>query len=217
MRIKWNGHASFTIASDNGTVIVTDPYDPGSYGDEFTYEVVRERADGVLVSHGHPDHNYASGLPGSPVVLKDSGLIKGITITGIRTFHDESGGSKRGNNMVFRFTVDNITLCFLGDLGHILSQEQIEMICPVDILFIPVGGTYTIDGDMAARVIDQVRPKAAIPMHFRTKKCCFPITGVDDFLSKMKEIKRLGKSDIYIPSDKLPYEGTEVWVLDHAC
>lgn len=217
MKIKWNGHASFTITSDNGTVIVTDPYDSDNYGDDLTYEIVRDRADGVLVSHGHPDHSYVKGLPGSPKVLKDSGEINGITVAGIKTYHDESGGSKRGKNMVFRLTVDGVTLCFLGDLGHVLSREQLKAVVPVDILLIPVGGTYTLDADMAAGVVEEVRPKAVIPMHFRTKKCGFPITGVDLFLSRMANVHILGKSEIEVSSNILPAKGPEVWVLDHAC
>jgi L-ascorbate metabolism protein UlaG (beta-lactamase superfamily) len=217
MKIKWNGHASFTVTSENGTVIVTDPYNSESYGDELSYEIVRDRADGVLVSHEHPDHCYIEGLSGSPRVFKGSGEIKGIIVTGIRTFHDKSGGSERGNNMAFRFTVDGITICFLGDLGHILSQEQLRETGHVDILLIPVGGTYTLDTDMAAEIVAAVRPKMVIPMHFKTKKCSFPITGVEIFLSRMANVKRPGKSEIEVSSDKLPAKGPEVWVLDHAC
>ncbi len=217
MKIKWNGHASFTITSDNGTVIVTDPYDSDNYGDELAYEPVRDRADCALVSHGHSDHSYVESLSGSPKVLKGSGEIKGISITGIKTFHDDSGGSKRGDNMVFRFTVDGITICFLGDLGHIPSKDQIDAMGAVDILLVPVGGTYTLDPDMAAQLISIVKPGVAIPMHFRTKKCAFPIKGVEDFLSRMKDLKRLGRSEIELSPGSIPEKGTQVWVLDHAC
>ena len=76
MRIKWNGHASFTITASDGTVLVTDPYDPSGYGGVLTYDQVRDRADAVLVSHDHADHNYVQGLPGSPQVLKGSGKAR---------------------------------------------------------------------------------------------------------------------------------------------
>jgi L-ascorbate metabolism protein UlaG (beta-lactamase superfamily) len=217
MKIKWNGHASFTITSDNGTVIVTDPYDPDEYGDELTYDMVRDRADGTVVSHAHPDHSYVQGLSGSPKILKGSGEINGIAVTGIKTFHDDSGGKKRGANTVFRLTIDGISIGFLGDLGHILSPEQITDLGQVDILLAPVGGTYTIDAHMAALLVKAVKPKVVIPMHFKTEKCLFPITGVDTFLSRMKKIKRLGKNEISVSFNELPEEGPEVWVMDHAC
>jgi L-ascorbate metabolism protein UlaG (beta-lactamase superfamily) len=217
MKIKWNGHASFTITADNGTVIVTDPYNPDEYKDELTYDIVRDRADGALVSHEHPDHSYVAGLSGSPKVLRGSGEIKGIIVAGIKTFHDEAGGSKRGKNMVFRFTVDGIIICFLGDLGHILSEDQIKAIGAVDILLVPVGGAYTLDAAMAAELIALIKPRAAIPMHFRTIKCLFPIAGVDEFLKRMRYTKKPGSSEIELSPGMLPEKGTQVWVLDHAC
>lgn len=217
MKIKWNGHASFTITSDNGTVIVTDPYNSDNYKDEFTYDIVRDRADGAIISHDHPDHSYADGLSGSPKILKGSGEIKGIAVSGINTWHDNSGGSKRGKNTVFSFNVDGISICFLGDLGHILSQDQIEAMGPVDIMLVPVGGTYTLDADMASRLIEKVKPKVVIPMHFRTKKCSFPIADVEAFLAGKKNVKNFGRSEIVLSSDRLPDGCAEVWVLDHAC
>jgi L-ascorbate metabolism protein UlaG (beta-lactamase superfamily) len=217
MKIKWNGHASFTITSDNGTVIVTDPYNSSDYGDELTYDIVRDRADGVLISHEHHDHNFVQGLSGSPKVLRGSGEINAITVTGVKTFHDDAGGAKRGTNTVFRFAVDGITICFLGDLGHILSQEQMTAIGPVDILLVPAGGTYTLNADMAARLVNAINPKVAIPMHFQTKKCKFPIDGVDIFLSRMKNIKRQAESEIRVSFNELPEKAPEVWVMDYAC
>lgn len=217
MKIKWNGHASFTITSEDGTVIVTDPYNSHEYGDEFSYDIVRDRADGAIISHEHADHSYVQELTGSPKVLRGSGEVRGIVVTGINTYHDNSGGSKRGINTVFSFMVDEISICFLGDLGHMLSKEQIKTIGPVDILLVPVGGTYTVDAEAASRLVGAIRPKVTIPMHFRTKKCSFPIAGVEVFLSGMKNVKRLGNSEIKISYGDLPEEGPEVWVMDHAC
>ena len=217
MKVKWNGHASFTIISDKGIAIVTDPYDPSGYGGVLKYEPVRDRADGVLISHDHADHNYVDSLEGSPEVLKGSGQIKGIQVKGVKTFHDESGGSERGQNMVFVFEIDDVNVCFLGDLGHVPIPEQVEAIGPVDVLLVPVGGTYTLDADEAAEVVKSLRPKVAIPMHFKTEKCDLPIEGVKGFLEKMDKVKGLGTSDIVISRGGLPDDGPEVWVLDHAC
>jgi len=217
MRIRWNGHASFTITASDGMVIVTDPYDPSGYGGVLKYHPVSDKADAVLVSHDHADHNYVEGLSGSPQVVKGSGQVKGIQFTGVDTYHDESYGSERGQNVIFAFNVDGINICFVGDLGHQLSPQQIEAIGPVDLLLIPVGGTYTVNAEGAAKVAEALEPKLVIPMHFKTDKCDLPISGVDGFLTQMTNVKRLEKSEIELSPDVLPAAGIEVWVLNHAC
>jgi L-ascorbate metabolism protein UlaG (beta-lactamase superfamily) len=217
MRIKWNGHASFTITASDGTVLVTDPYDPNGYGGALNYDPVADVADAVLVSHEHADHNYVQGLLGSPQVLKASGRARGIEVKAINTHHDESHGAERGPNMVFSFAIDGIRICFAGDLGHQLSSEQIEAIGPVDMLLVPVGGTFTVDAEGAAKVIQALTPRLVIPMHFKTDKCELPIAEVDGFLKKMAEVKRLKESEIELTPDTLPAPGPEVWVMAHAC
>ncbi len=217
MKIKWNGHASFTITAADGTVLVTDPYDPDGYEGALKYSPVSDKADGVLVSHEHADHNHVSGLPGSPKTIRASGEINGIRINGIPTYHDASQGTERGENMVFVFSVDNVRNCFVGDLGHTFSSEQVKAIGPLDLLMIPVGGTFTIDAEGASKVVHSLSPKVVIPMHFKTAKCDFPIAGVDAFLEKMDNIRYLKKSECRIFLEDLPASGTAVWVLDYAC
>ncbi len=217
MKIKWNGHASFTLTSADGTVIVTDPYDPGGYDGALTYDVVSDRADGVLISHDHADHNYVEGLSGTPVVLKHSGSVKEIAVKGMPTFHDETEGSERGTNMVYTIKADGITICFSGDLGHQLSDEQVTALGKIDVMLVPVGGFFTLDADGAAKLIETVKPAVVIPMHYKTEKCGFPIEKVDSFLSIMKDVKKQGKSEIEFTKAQIPEQSTEVWVLDHAC
>ncbi len=216
MKIKWNGHASFTITSKDGSVIVTDPYNPDGYGGVLKYDMVQDRADAVLVSHDHADHNYVQGLPGSPKVLKGPGKVGDTVINGINAFHDESHGSERGSNTVFSFRVDGIDICFSGDLGHQLSSDQIKAIGNVDLLLVPVGGTFTVNADGAVDLVKSLKPGIVIPMHYKTAKCDLPIGEVDDFLAKMDNVKRLNKSEIELTPEMLPAQGAEVWVMDYA-
>jgi len=216
MRIKWNGHASFTITAQDGTVIVTDPYESGSFGGGIAYDPVDDRADVALVSHDHADHNFVKSLKGNPAVLKTSGKVKGLEFTGIETAHDEKGGKERGQNMAFVFTVDGVRVAFMGDLGHLLSDAQLKALGQVDLLLAPIGGVFTIDPDNAARLVDQVKPKLMIPMHFKTGKCGFPLAHADDFAKRMTKVKRLGQTEIEIGQDKLPVSGPEIWILEHA-
>lgn len=202
MKIKWLGHASFLITSDTGTKIITDPYTPGM---GISYGEIKESADIVLVSHGHGDHNNVAAVKGNPEVVKEAGskTVKGIATKGIATHHDASGGSQRGSNIIFCFTVDGMRLCHLGDLGHPLTDAQAAEIGAVDILLIPVGGFFTIDAAVATQVCEKLKPKVVIPMHYKTAKCGYPIAAVDDFLKGRKDVTKPDKSEVELKKDKL--------------
>jgi L-ascorbate metabolism protein UlaG (beta-lactamase superfamily) len=217
MKIKWYGHSAFMVTSDQGVKIITDPYESGAYGGQLSYGKIKDQADIVLTSHDHADHNDTKSLPGSPEIVKGSGskTVKGISIKGISTYHDPSKGSERGANTIFTFTVDGIKICHLGDLGHILSEKELAEIGSVDILFIPVGGYFTIDAKEATRAAEQIKPKVLIPMHFKTEKCGFPITPVEDFLKGKSNAKRPKASEVAFEKKTLPQQ-MEILVLEHA-
>ncbi len=216
MKIKWNGHASFTITTSSGIKIITDPYEPGGFGGQIKYGPISDTADIVLVSHDHADHNYVQGLSGSPVVVRGTQEEKGIKFEAVPAYHDPNKGAERGKNTIFVFEADGIKVAFLGDLGHILEPEQAEKLKGLDILLIPVGGTFTIDAGQAKQLVDMLKPRVAIPMHYKTEKLGFPIRPVDDFLSLCEKVKRLDTSEVEISKDQLP-EPTEIWVLKYAC
>lgn len=211
MQIKWLGHASFLITSKDKNKIVTDPY---TVGGGINYKPINESADIVTMSHGHGDHNNAKSIKGNPKILKEAGsyTVKDIEIKTVPVFHDEDQGSKHGKNLIFCFKVDGLNLCHMGDLGHQLNQQQLSEVGQVDILFIPVGGYYTIDAKEATEVVQAVKPKMIFPMHYKTSKADYPITGVDQFLKDKKNIRRLNSSEIEINKDTLPKE-TEVVIL----
>jgi len=217
MKIKWYGHAAFLVTSDQGVKIITDPYESGAYGGQLSYGKIKDQADIVLTSHDHADHNDTKSLPGSPEIVKGSGskTVKGISIKGISTYHDPSKGSERGANTIFTFSIDGIDICHLGDLGHILSEKELAEIGSVDILLIPVGGYFTIDAKEATRVAEQIKPKVLIPMHFKTEKCGFPITPVEDFLKGKSNPKRPKTSEVAFEKKTLPQQ-MEIVVLEHA-
>ena len=217
MKIKWYGHSAFLITSDQGLKIITDPYESGAYGGALAYGKIQDEADLVFTSHDHADHNHVKGLPGKPEVVRESGsrTARGISIKGIPTFHDPSKGSERGSNLIFKFQVDGIQICHAGDLGHVLSDQEVKEVGPVDILLLPVGGYYTIDPKEATRVSEQVKPKVLIPMHFKTEKCGFPIAPVDDFLKGKATVKRVPESEFSFDKATLPKQ-MEIVVLNHA-
>ncbi len=217
MKIKWYGHASFLLTSDTGTKIITDPYEPGGFGGAIAYGPIPDEADIVLVSHDHADHNHVPGLRGKPQVIKGNGShkAKGMEFKGIAAFHDGRKGSERGENTIFCFTLDGISICHLGDLGHVLSEQEAGQIGPVDVLLMPVGGVYTIDPAQATQTAQRINPKILIPMHYKTSHCGFPLAKVEDFTSGKAGVRTIKGSEVEIKKEKLP-QPIEIIVLDPA-
>ncbi len=199
MEVQYLGHSSFRLKGKDG-VVITDPY--GGVGFSFP----SAKADIVTVSHQHADHNNL--VPVKPV--KDGDKVfaitqageydaKGITVFGYPTFHDSVEGAERGRNIIFSIFVDDVHVLHLGDLGHTLTEKDLENFSDVDVLLCPVGGHFTIDPQQAVEVISAIEPKYVIPMHFKTAAHDVATYGelatLEDFMTKF------GKT--VTPQDKL--------------
>jgi len=209
MKVMWHGHSCFEVK--NNVTVVTDPHDGKSIG--IRTPIVK--ADVLLISHDHFDHNCSRVVKGDFVTVREPGerIEKGVKILGLPTFHDDKEGSKRGRNIVFKFEMEGVRLCHCGDIGHMLSTEQLKALSPVDVLFVPVGGVFTIDGAQARKLVNQLKPKIAVPMHFRVGGLSLSIQTADQFLEGLPESKvlRVGNEVDFVP-EELPTE-TEYWVF----
>lgn len=214
MIINYLGHSCFKFESkDTGAILIADPYD-----EELGLRVPKMQADIVTSSHSHKDHSNISavkGINGEPFIINTPGEyeIKNIFIYGIPSFHDNSGGSERGANIIYLFEIDGINIAHLGDLGHILNNEHLEKIEGVDILLIPVGGKHSIDYKTANEVISQIEPRIVIPMHYKTEKIKLDIDPLDKFFKEMgiSEPKIVDK--LKITEKDLPQGTTEIIVM----
>jgi L-ascorbate metabolism protein UlaG (beta-lactamase superfamily) len=187
MKIKWFGQSCFRFTAENGTNIVMDPYH-----NMLGYKLPEIDAHIVTTSHNHGDHNNIGAVKGDFVHVKDAGVFlqEGICIKGVQTFHDNVSGKKRGKNIVYNFTIDGLNVCHCGDLGHLLSPEQINKIGKVDILLLPIGGRAVLDASTATEVMKQLGPAVVIPMHYRTKALGilgFIFGTVDSFITVSKK------------------------------
>lgn len=210
MWIRWHGHSCFELR-DSATII-TDPHDGRSIG----IPVPNLKGNIVLVSHDHFDHNVARMVKGSNVsVIREPVMTveNGVRVQGIETFHDTNSGAKRGRNIVYRIELDGMSFCHLGDLGHMLSQDQISEIQPIDVLFIPVGNVFTLDVQSAITLAKTIAPKVIVPMHYRIGGLSLSIRPVGDFLKGFSEdqIAKVG-NEVEFKQEDLP-ESTEVWVF----
>ena len=208
-KITYYGQSLFLIESSKGVKIGIDPYN------KFVRAKLPDiEADMALVTHSHQDHSNISLFKGNPEVIKTTGIntIEGISIEGLPSYHDSRKGLIRGKNIIFRFEVDGIVFCHLGDLGDIPDADLISKLKDVNILFIPIGGFFTIDYKTAFEVIKKISPSIAIPMHYRDKSSRIKILDkIDNFLKLVNDYK-LMESTINISKYDLP-KNTEVWVL----
>ncbi len=209
LQIRWHGHSCFEIT--NKITLVTDPHDGKSIG----IHAPSVTGDIILVSHDHYDHNSVKSVEKEDCkIITDTRKrnITNVEIKGIESFHDECRGDKRGNNIIYKFTMEDITFCHMGDLGHDLDEDTVQKIGDVDILFIPIGGTFTLDAKQAWRIIKKVKPRIAVPMHYKIGGLSLPITGIEPFLEESKyEILKVG-NEIDIEKEDLPEE-PEIWTF----
>ena len=162
MEIYWLGHSCFQLRGKNVTLI-TDPFSP-----QLGHSLGKISAPIVTISHNHPGHNYAVGVGGNPRVVRGPGEyeISDVLITGVASYHDDKHGQNLGRNTIYIIHMDELVICHLGDLGHILQEEQLEEVADADLLLVPIGGQHTINATQAAEVISQVEPHIVIPMHY---------------------------------------------------
>ena len=192
MKLTCNGHSCFTIEA-GGYSIVTDPYEDGCVPG---LPVLRLTADAVITSHDHYDHHYedAVTLTGRECPFK---------LTTIPTYHDETEGSQRGTNLIHIIEYDGVKIAHLGDLGHRLSQEQLNQLKGLDAILIPVGGFYTIDAKTASEIADEIGAPVVIPMHYRNGERGFKeISELQDFLALRDDVVYAGKSIEIVPGMK---------------
>lgn len=182
MKLQWYGHSCFAMTFENGSVLVTDPFDAS-----MQYPPVAVRADIAVVSHDHFDHNCVSALAGSPIVVRKPGehFINGVKINCLASFHDAERGAKRGENLISIIEADGLRIAHLGDLGHLPNERQYDALRNLDIMLIPIGGFYTIDTSQAVEIIRRAKPRCAVAMHFKNAFCDFPISDDAEFRRKL--------------------------------
>jgi len=194
---------------------VIDPFDPS-----IGLKMPVLEADLVLSTHDHEDHNNVKAVKGpaggAPFVITGPGEyeIKDISVRGIPSFHDEKEGKERGENTIYMIEAEGMRLCHLGDLGQSeLTADQVSKIGNIDILFVPVGGVYTIDAKAAAKIVSQIEPRIVIPMHYMLANLRFKLEKVDEFLKEMGVKNAEAQPKLAIKLRDFTSEETKVIVL----
>ena len=199
MKITYLGLSCFKIKCKNIDIII-DPYD-----NKNGLTLKKTKADVVLVTHNHSNHNNTQDLNSEIKKIQGPGEyeINDTFIRGKETFHDNSNGSERGINTIYKIEDEKISLAHLGDLGQKeLSKEQLEFLDNVDILLIPIGGKYTINHKEAIKLINDIEPRVVMPMHYKIPNLKLDIADESEFVKeiglspeKMDEFK-VSKNDL---------------------
>ncbi len=207
--IEYFGHNFFQITSKSGTKIITDPIAPGMYPTPVVTPHV------VTVGREHPNHNYVELARGKPMILRGLGsygaewnkvstTVRDVLIYNVPVYQQAFGNALKGAAFVFDLGV--LCIAHLGDLSHPLTPEQIKAFGKVDVAMIPIGGTFTMPPDTAREVLEQLKPKIAIPMHYREN-----MSLVSMFLNGLKN-RRLPGNTLLVSKATLPLP-TEIIVL----
>jgi L-ascorbate metabolism protein UlaG (beta-lactamase superfamily) len=201
MRVEWFGQSAFHLSGDDTTVAI-DPFGDmsalsSSRGIQWDYPAISADADVLLVTHEHGDHNAVEAIGGEPATLRSTaGKLESPLgeVTAVASEHDDAAGTERGPNTIFVFTLDGVRVAHMGDFGQSgLREEQAAAIGDVDLLFVPVGGGFTIGAEQAALVVERLKPRWVVPMHYRTSRIGF-LEPADEFLEKFDRVERLEDS-----------------------
>lgn len=216
MNIQYYGHSCFKLTTKpagRGQEEIAVFFDP--FSKEIGLRPPQGQSDLVLVSHDHHDHNNVSALKGDPRVLDIPGeySVFGVNIIGINSFHDDKAGEERGRNTIFILESEEIRVCHMGDLGSDLSEKQLEEINGVNILMIPIGGKYTIDGEKAVDIIKKIEPNIIIPMHYKVKGSNVDIDDEKKFCNEMGNCPSGKMSKISIKKKDLEGKSMEVILM----
>lgn len=212
MTITWYGQSCFRIDTREA-ILAIDPFSK-----ELGLTPPRFQADLVLITHQHFDHSNADAIAGNPQVISGPGEyeVRGIGIYAIPTYHDAVEGKERGLNTVFRIhsEAEQLAIAHLGDIGEPeLREETVEALGDIDVLFVPVGGTYTVDAKAAVKIVHQIEPRIVIPMHYQLPGLKVKLAPADDFLKAYGASKAERVEKLVLKKKDLPEEETRVVVL----
>jgi L-ascorbate metabolism protein UlaG (beta-lactamase superfamily) len=214
LHVRWFGQAFFLIGDTPGQRVAIDPFDQTF----FEYPLPQGlTAEVVLVTHEHADHNNVAAVAGHPRVLRaaqgvgdhDFGFCR---VRGLPTFHDDAKGKQRGSNTVFRIEMGDLALVHVGDLGHLLSAGQATALQPVDVLFAPLGGHFTLEPSKVDALIESVAPRLVIGMHYATRYTPrLPLADAEEYARGKSNVHALPTPEFDLERERLP-AGVEVWL-----
>ena len=203
MQITWYGHSCFLIKTSIGKRILIDPFD-----NTLGYDSNFPKCDLITISNAYFNNSFLNQLNIQTQIINEAGIFDTnyLKIEGINSFHDKCNGFKRGPNIIYVFRNEKYSICHLGNLGHIPSSSALEKLKNIDILLVPIGGHFTLNGFEAAKLCKLISPKFIIPMQYKTNKSSLYLDDPKNFIISMKHIKKINSNTLDISALNFNYK-----------
>ncbi|MEG1963312.1 MAG: MBL fold metallo-hydrolase [Clostridia bacterium] len=210
MKIQWLGHSCFRLEESTGTVVVTDPYDSG-----MRNSLSHISAHAITLSHTPHIQNDVIKLEGNPSIINEIGAfeVEGVHISSLNSFCNSYEGDERGKNLIFKFRIDGVDICHLGDIGEDCNSHLAESIGSVDVLLLPIGGDHTINAEQAKKYVEFLMPNIVIPMRYKTRDCNLDIDKIDNFLKLFDDENIIYKNSNTIEFDRSYFDEYESKII----
>lgn len=195
MQLTWCGHSCFILKTQTGKTILFDPveYIKDSFDNIPNFDI-------MTLSNMYFNANYSKSNFKNSIIIDKPGsfTINDIQIEGYCSYQDEQNGLKRGKNIIYVISVDNLRICHLGHLGHFLDKELLDKINNIDILITPIDCNFSLSGSTASQISSILLPKYIIPISFCTNTSSYSSSDFREFISSIKNIEKLNRSTLNI-------------------
>lgn len=213
MRIRYFGHASIGLETESGLKVLLDPYLADAFEGRLAYKPIPDAWDVVCISHEHLDHNYVGPEFGKPEIVRGNHWQPRLKVTSKTARHGDAGGTVDAEVRVSLLELDGLKVIHPGDFGGPLSPEWFRFFAQADILFLPVGGHFTLGATEAKEVLARSKPRVVIPIHYLTPSTNLRIGPVGPFLEGLESVRAIPAGDIQVTRATLPMH-PEVWVMN---
>lgn len=209
--VEWLGHCSFRLISGDGIRILIDPFD-----DTIGYKVPPYDCNILLISHHHYDSAARHLVPPgySSADSKGTTLAGGVQITALPWWHDERQGKDFGSVLIFLFELDGLKCGYLSHIGSVPRRWMLEQLGGLDLCFLPVGGIFALGPRDAKYIVEEIKPRLIVPMHYQTRALSFSLLPLSEFTKLMPEIREESAWRVEVRKDDLP-ENPTVLLMHH--
>ncbi len=215
--VTFFGHGAVGMVASDGTRLVVDPYEPGGFDGRMGYSRIPVSAEYVVCTHDHADHSGIDALPGGDPTVVDQGRAGAFEVSRHQFAHDEYDGRRFGGHVdATAIRADDYTIVHTSDIGQSPGASLPNSLRQPDLLFVPVGGFYTVGAAQALEWCRRIAPRLAVPVHYKTPACGLPMQGLDPLVAHLDRVLRLEQSSVELER-ALPTLHGSIVVLEPAC